>query len=147
MNHLYKKIIITSIGHFLVHSMTMVLPAILVILGKEFSISLFRLGQLVTIQILFLGKHPYATSSDSTIVADMANMNFPYLRSNKRLKIAPYGSWRYIYSNLTYVLKDKFFRIFKYGEMISINEWINALNNYIYSLKVGHFSMNSYHHI
>jgi hypothetical protein len=24
--------------------------------------------------------------------------------------------------------------------MISINEWINALNNYIYSLKAGHFS-------
>ena len=38
-----KKIIITSIGHFLVHSMTMILPAILVILGKEFSISLFLL--------------------------------------------------------------------------------------------------------
>ena len=55
MIHLHKKIIITSIGHFLVHSMTMILPVILVILGKEFSISLFRLGQLVTIQILFLG--------------------------------------------------------------------------------------------
>jgi len=95
---------------------------------------------IVIFQILFLGKHPYATSSDSTVVDDMANMNFPYLRSNKRLKIAPYGRWRYIYSNLTYVLKDKFFRIFKYGEMISINEWINALNNYIYSLKAGNFS-------
>ena len=55
MNHLHKKIIITSIGHFLVHAMTMILPVILVILAKEFSISLLRLGQLVTIQILFLG--------------------------------------------------------------------------------------------
>ena len=35
--------------------MTMILPVILVILEKEFSISLLRLGQLVTIQILFLG--------------------------------------------------------------------------------------------
>jgi len=55
MNQLHKNIIITSIGHFLVHSMTMILPAILVILEKEFSVSLVQLGQLATIQILFLG--------------------------------------------------------------------------------------------
>ena len=55
MNHLRNKIIITSIGHFLVHSMTMILPAIFFILETEFSISLIRLGQLATIQILFLG--------------------------------------------------------------------------------------------
>ncbi len=55
MSQLQKNIIITSIGHFLVHATTMILPAILVILGQEFSISLIYLGELVTIQILFLG--------------------------------------------------------------------------------------------
>ena len=55
MSKLHKNIIITSIGHFLVHSMTMILPAILILLEKEFSISLVQLGQLATIQILFLG--------------------------------------------------------------------------------------------
>ena len=55
MSQLQKNIIITSIGHFLVHSMIMILPAILVILEKEFSVSLVQLGQLATIQILFLG--------------------------------------------------------------------------------------------
>jgi len=55
MSQLQRNIIITSIGHFLVHAMTMILPAILVILGQEFSISLIYLGELVTIQILFLG--------------------------------------------------------------------------------------------
>ena len=55
MRHFQKNILITSIGHFLVHSMTMILPAILVILEKEFSVSLINLGELVTIQILFLG--------------------------------------------------------------------------------------------
>ena len=55
MSQLQKNIIITSIGHFLVHAMTMILPAILVILEKEFSVSLVQLGQLATIQILFLG--------------------------------------------------------------------------------------------
>ena len=55
MSHLQKKIVITSIGHFLVHAMTMILPVILVILEKEFSVSIIDLGVLVTIQILFLG--------------------------------------------------------------------------------------------
>ena len=34
MSQLQKNIIVTSIGHFLVHSMTMILPAILI--GKSF---------------------------------------------------------------------------------------------------------------
>ena len=55
MSQLQKNIIITSIGHFLVHAMTMILPVILVILEKEFSVSLIYLGELATIQILFLG--------------------------------------------------------------------------------------------
>ena len=55
MSYLQKNIIITSIGHFLVHAMTMILPAILIILQQEFSVSLIYLGELVTIQILFLG--------------------------------------------------------------------------------------------
>ena len=55
MSHLQRNIIITSIGHFLVHAMTMILPAILIILGQEFSLSLIYLGELATIQILFLG--------------------------------------------------------------------------------------------
>ena len=55
MSQLQKNIIITSIGHFLVHAMTMILPVILVILEREFSVSLIYLGELATIQILFLG--------------------------------------------------------------------------------------------
>ena len=55
MSQFQKNIIITSIGHFLVHAMTMILPAVLVLLEAEFSVSIISLGKLVTIQILFLG--------------------------------------------------------------------------------------------
>ena len=55
MSNIQKNIIITSVGHFLVHAMTMILPVILIILEKEFSVSLIFLGELLTIQILFLG--------------------------------------------------------------------------------------------
>jgi len=50
MSNFQKNIIITSIGHFLVHAMTMILPAILVLLETEFSVSLISLGKLMTIQ-------------------------------------------------------------------------------------------------
>ena len=56
MSNFQKNIIITSIGHFLVHAMTMILPAILVLLETEFSVSLISLGKLLTVQILFLGQ-------------------------------------------------------------------------------------------
>ena len=55
VKQLHTDIIITSIGHFLVHSITMILPAILILLEKEFSISLISLGKLATIQVFFLG--------------------------------------------------------------------------------------------
>ena len=55
MSQFQKNIIITSIGHFLVHAMTMILPAVLVLLETEFSVSIISLGKLLTIQILFLG--------------------------------------------------------------------------------------------
>ncbi len=55
IKQLHRDIFITSIGHFLVHSITMILPAILILLEKEFSISLISLGKLVTVQVLFLG--------------------------------------------------------------------------------------------
>ena len=55
MSNFQKNIIITSIGHFLVHAMTMILPAILVLLETEYSVSLISLGKLLTVLILFLG--------------------------------------------------------------------------------------------
>jgi len=48
-------ILLTGLGHFLVHFVTMILPAILILLEAEYNISLVKLGTLVTIQFLFMG--------------------------------------------------------------------------------------------
>ena len=48
-------ILLTGLGHFLVHCVTMILPVILILLESEFNISLVKLGTLVTIQFLFMG--------------------------------------------------------------------------------------------
>jgi predicted MFS family arabinose efflux permease len=48
-------ILLTGLGHFLVHCVTMILPVILILLESEFNISLVKLGTLVTTQFLFMG--------------------------------------------------------------------------------------------
>ena len=55
MIHLHKKIIITSIGHFLVHFSTMILPSIIILLRNEFNVSILQLGTLIMFQIMFMG--------------------------------------------------------------------------------------------
>ena len=49
------NIIVTSIGHFLVHFSTMILPAIIILLKTEFNVSLLQLGKLMMAQIFFMG--------------------------------------------------------------------------------------------
>ena len=57
MNNSTEKhiILLTGLGHYLVHCVTMILPAILILLESEYEISLVKLGTLVTTQFLFMG--------------------------------------------------------------------------------------------
>ena len=57
MNNSTEKyiILLTGLGHYLVHCVTMILPAILILLESEYGISLVKLGALVTTQFLFMG--------------------------------------------------------------------------------------------
>ena len=48
-------ILLTGLGHYMVHCVTMILPAILILLESEYEISLVKLGTLVTTQFLFMG--------------------------------------------------------------------------------------------
>ncbi|MBT3250572.1 MAG: MFS transporter [Candidatus Marinimicrobia bacterium] len=45
----------TAIGHMLVHSITLIYPAIMIVIKNEFQVSLVVLGQLGTIQFLLFG--------------------------------------------------------------------------------------------
>ena len=55
LNYGISAFFVTSIGHMLVHSITLVYPAIMVILKDEFGVSLVELGQLGTIQFALFG--------------------------------------------------------------------------------------------
>jgi len=57
MNNSTEKyiILLTGLGHYLVHCVTMILPTILILLESEYEISLVKLGALVTTQFLFMG--------------------------------------------------------------------------------------------
>ena len=49
------NIFITSLGHFLVHFSTMILPSIIILLRDEFDVSIFQLGTLIMVQTMFMG--------------------------------------------------------------------------------------------
>ncbi len=49
------NIFITSLGHFLVHFSTMILPSIIILLRNEFNVSILQLGTLIMFQIMFMG--------------------------------------------------------------------------------------------
>lgn len=48
-------VIITSVGHWLVHSITLIFPAIMIVLMDKFDVTLISLGKLGTIQFLCFG--------------------------------------------------------------------------------------------
>lgn len=54
-----KILSITSIGHFLDHAVTLIFPAILILIRNEFQVTLVELGELGTIQFLFFGIASY----------------------------------------------------------------------------------------
>jgi len=54
-NSAAKIIFITALGHGLVHTVTLIYPAIMVVLLDEFNVTLVELGKLGTIQFLFFG--------------------------------------------------------------------------------------------
>ncbi len=54
-----KILTITSLGHFLDHAVTLIFPAVLIIVRDEFKVSLVELGELGTIQFLFFSAASY----------------------------------------------------------------------------------------
>lgn len=88
--------------------------------------------------ILHAGKQPYAQLGGGTIIENIRNMRFPYPLGEKSERVAPEGPWKYIWSNLTYRLKEAFYETFHESHQNqkrrSIETWINVLKAYLHDL-------------
>jgi DNA-binding helix-hairpin-helix protein with protein kinase domain len=99
-------------------------------------------------QCLMFGRHPYDSIGGGDPVANMRGGHFPYGKGGVAPGFngaVPNGPWYVIWSHLTYKLKDSMIRTFKEGvndpaQRGSIDEWIDVLKGYIWSLKNGHVS-------
>jgi len=87
-------------------------------------------------QILMLGQVPFVSTKteNQSLKTLMRNHEFPYSnkKENESGKYTPNGPYRLIWNNTAPAVKDNFFRVFRKGEDVSLEEWNNAFRQYIW---------------
>lgn len=96
--------------------------------------------------IMLPGKPPYSQQGGEHPVANIINMDFSYPFGENSNKKTPDGPWRYIWSHLTYDLKEAFYNTFRKdgknsGEnnRLSVEEWLALFRYYLKLLDSGKF--------
>lgn len=96
--------------------------------------------------IMLPGKPPYSQQGGEDPIANIINMDFSYPFGDSSNKKTPDGPWRYIWSHLTYDLKEAFYTTFRKGEAhstektrLSVNEWLSIFRYYLELLDSGKY--------
>ncbi len=96
--------------------------------------------------IMLPGKPPYSQQGGEDPVSNILKMDFSYPFGDNSNKKTPEGPWRYIWSHLTYDLKEAFYNSFrKDGEYsaedkrLSANEWLMMFRYYLELLDSGKY--------
>lgn len=79
-------------------------------------------------QILLPGKAPYAAQGGDDMAENIRERRFPYEKDSDIRP--PSGTWQFIWSNLSYALRDGFQRVFLHDERLSVEQWIALLDRY-----------------
>lgn len=88
----------------------------------------------IIFQILMMGQKPYTRKENEA--NSYKNRRFPY-RFSSDPKLEPSGNWKYIWHNLTYNLKESFWRTFTEGERYSLEWWEYIIRGYKIELDKG----------
>ena len=96
--------------------------------------------------IMLPGKSPYAQQGGEDAIENIINMDFSYPFGDNSNKKTPDGLWRFIWSHLTYDLKEAFYNTFrkggKYSEeysRLNADAWLQLFNEYYKLLDSGKF--------
>lgn len=94
--------------------------------------------------IMLPGKPPYSQQGGDAPMTNIINMDFSYPLGDNSNGKTPDGSWRYIWSHLTYKLKEAFYNTFRKGGMystestrLSARDWISIFSEYLQLLDSG----------
>lgn len=90
------------------------------------------------------GKAPYSHQGGEGIINNIKKQAFPYPLGAKKGEHLPAGAWRFIWSHLTWRLKEAFFETFhregKYASenmRLNVDEWIDIVRDYYNNLANG----------
>ena len=99
----------------------------------------FALATLI-FMILHPGKPPYSHKGGEDPSNNIRKRNFPYQRGDKGSHGVPDGPWRYMFSHLTYEMKEAFHGVFSDLEPIPASDWKRLLGKYQHALRNGYVS-------
>lgn len=91
--------------------------------------------------LLHFGKAPYAQQGGGTPSENIRTRNFPWRLGDQYDGLAPEGPWKFIWSNLSYKLKEAFFQSFDasyQGDPITVRDLRFVLSRYLHTLDNGH---------
>ena len=96
--------------------------------------------------IMLPGKPPYAQQGGDDQATNIINMDFSYPLGAQSNKKTPEGPWRFIWSHLTYDLKEAFYNTFRKGgdhstenTRLSVEEWLSIFRYYLELLDSGKY--------
>ena len=96
--------------------------------------------------ILLPGKPPYSQQGGGTPGENIRNMRFPYpFHNNKediqhRSENLPSGPYRFIWSHLSWELKEAFHETFRKNNRVSLERWLELFEKYKFSIEKRYLS-------
>ncbi|MGN1119517.1 MAG: CFI-box-CTERM domain-containing protein, partial [Oscillospiraceae bacterium] len=96
--------------------------------------------------IMLPGKPPYSQQGGEDQATNIIKMDFSYPFGDNSNKKTPDGPWRFIWSHLTYDIKEAFYTTFRKGEehsteksRLSVDEWLSLFKYYLELLESGKY--------
>lgn len=97
---------------------------------RTFESESFAIASLI-FHILFLGQSPYASVGNESIAKSVKGRQFAYPFGNRNGYLSPAGYWRFIWSHLTFQMKEMFDDIFVKDKRFSDDYMIDKLKGYL----------------
>jgi len=87
--------------------------------------------------ILVPGKPPYSHTGGGDPGENIRKKNFPYPLGGKNASGMPDGPWRFIWSHLSYRVKEAFYETFTKDRLYQPEQWVAILRKYEWAIEKG----------